>query len=106
MQYYFSEQHNFGIFLLVTVFLGGGAAWLAGRAIAQTWRPWWHVVFYMLILGLAVRFIHFALFDGTLVAPYYYAVDSLVAIVIGTLGFRVTRARQMARQYRFLNQPD
>ncbi len=36
--------------LFVTVLLGGGAAWLAGRAIAQTWRPMWHVVAYMALL--------------------------------------------------------
>jgi hypothetical protein len=99
------EENSLGVFLLVTVFLGGGAAWLAGRAIALTWRKWWHVGFYMLILGLAVRFFHFALFDGTLVSPYYYAVDTIFAILVGTLGFRVTRARQMARQYGVLLRP-
>ena len=46
------EEDYIGLFLLVTVIMGGGAAWLAGRAIAATWRPWWHVAFYMLILGL------------------------------------------------------
>ena len=35
------EGDRLASFLLVTVLLGGGAAWLAGRAIAQTWRPWW-----------------------------------------------------------------
>ena len=30
------EEDSFGVFLLVTVFLGGGAAWLTGRAIAAT----------------------------------------------------------------------
>src|SRR5512140_3493828 len=99
------EEDSFGVFLLVTVFLGGGAAWLAGRAIALTWRKWWHVVGYMLILGLAIRFFHFTLFDGTLVAPYYYAVDTTFAILVGTLGFRMTRARQMARQYGVLIGP-
>jgi hypothetical protein len=101
-----TEHQNFGIFLLVTVLLGGGAAWLAGRAIAQTWRPWWHIAFYMLILGIAVRFIHFALFEGALLSPRYYAVDSAVAVLVATLGFRLTRARQMARQYGFLGRPD
>ena len=38
------EEGSFGVFLLVTVILGGGAAFLAGRAIAETWRPWWQVV--------------------------------------------------------------
>ena len=58
------EEDYLSLFLLVTVVMGGGAAWLAGRAIAATWRPWWHVAFYMLILGGAVRFIHFALFEA------------------------------------------
>ena len=39
----------------------------------QTWRPWWQVVAYALILGAAARFIHFALFDGTLLSLHYYA---------------------------------
>jgi hypothetical protein len=43
------EEDSFGIFLLVSVVLGGGAAMLAGRAIAATWRPWWQVVVYALI---------------------------------------------------------
>jgi hypothetical protein len=96
---------NAGAFLLVTVALGGGAAWQAGRAIAQTWRPWWQAVLYMFILGAAVRFIHFALFDGILLSPGAYALDTAVAIGCAALGFRTTRARQMARQYGFLGAP-
>jgi hypothetical protein len=99
MQFILSEEYNFGIFLLVTIALGGGAAWLAGRAIAHTWRPWWHVLPYMLILGAAVRFIHFSLFSGTLLSPYYYAVDTVVLMFCALLGFRLTRTRQMVTQY-------
>jgi hypothetical protein len=99
------EEDSVGVFLLVSVLLGGGAAWLAGRAIAQTWRPWWSVIPYMLILGLAVRFFHFALFDGTLLSPYYYAIDTAIALVFAGLGFRFTRATQMRRQYGFLDTP-
>ena len=55
--------------LLVTGVLGGGAAFLAGRAIAQTWRPFWNVVVYMAMLGAAVRFVHFALFEGRCCRP-------------------------------------
>ena len=87
---------NTGAFVLVTVFLGGGAAWLAGRALAQTWRPWWQGIVYMLVLGVAVRFIHFALFDGTLLSLSGYAADTTVAIVFAGLGFRIARAQQMA----------
>jgi hypothetical protein len=95
----FLAEDSFGIFVLITVILGGGAAALAGRAIAATWRPWWQVAFYMLILGAAVRFIHFALFDATLLSPHYYAVDAAICMVCGFLGFRAARAAQMADQY-------
>ena len=63
--------------LLVTGVIGGGAAWLAGRAIATTWRPFWHVVAYTLLLGCAVRFVHFALFEGTLLSAASYAADTV-----------------------------
>jgi hypothetical protein len=96
------EEDYFVSFLLVTVFLGGGAAWLSGRAIAQTWRPWWSIIGYMLILGLAERFIHFALFSGTLLSPHFYVVDTGFALLFASLGFRLTRRQQMARQYGFL----
>ena len=96
------EEDSLGIFLLVSVFLGGGGAYLSGRAIAATWRPWWHVVLYMLILAGAVRFIHFALFGGTLLSAHYYAVDLICCLLFGFLGFRITRARQMTTQYRWI----
>jgi predicted permease len=100
------EEGSFGVFLLCTVILGGGAGWLTGRAIAGTWRPIWQVIIYALILGLAVRFIHFSLFGGTLLSPHYYLVDSLVCMVLGLLGFRVARVAQMVRQYRWINETD
>lgn len=102
----FYEEDSFGVFVLVTIVLGGGAAWLAGRAVAMTWRPWWQVVFYMLILGAAVRFIHFSLFGGTLLSPHYYAVDSAVCLIAGFFGFRAARAVQMVSQYRWINAPN
>jgi len=84
-----AEEDNFGVFFLVTVFLGGGAAWLTGRAAAETWRPLWQVLAYAMILAFAVRFIHFSLFDGTLLSLHFYLVDAAVCLVIGVLGFRV-----------------
>ena len=102
----FYEPASFGSFVLVTVILGGGAATLAGRAIAATWRPWWQVVVYMLILGAAVRFIHFALFDGTLLSVHYYIMDSAICIAAGFIGFRAARTAQMVTQYRWIYGPD
>jgi hypothetical protein len=96
------EEDSLGIFILVSVLMGGGAAYLTGRAIARTWRPLWHVALYMLVLGGAVRFMHFALFGGTLMAPHYYLVDTAICLAFGWLGFRATRAGQMATQYGWL----
>ncbi|HLN09546.1 MAG TPA: hypothetical protein VK281_11405 [Xanthobacteraceae bacterium] len=97
------EDGHAGAFVLVTLVMGGGAL-LSGRAIAATWRPWWQIVAYMLILGAVARFFHFALFAGTLLSPYYYAVDTVICVAFGVLGFRLTRASQMVVQYRWLNE--
>lgn len=96
------EEDSFGIFILVSVVMGGAAAWLSGRAVASTWRPWWHVLAYMLILGFAVRFMHFALFEWTLLSAHYYVVDTAICLIFGFLGFRATRAGQMGTQYAWL----
>jgi hypothetical protein len=99
-----SEEGSFGVFLLVSVLLGGGAAWLAGRAIAATWRPWWHVALYMLALSVAVRFLHFALFDAKFLSLHYYLVDFAVCLCFGYLGFRLTRVDQMVTRYSWINE--
>lgn len=88
--------------VLVTGVIGGGAAFLAGRAIAQTWRPFWNVLVYMAMLGAAVRFVHFALFDATLISPASYVADTLYLVILGALAWRMTRAAQMATQYHWL----
>jgi len=98
------EENSFGVFLLVTVVLGGGAAWLAGRAIAATWRPWWHVAVYMLILAVAVRFLHYALFEGKFLTLHYYLVDYAVCLGAGLLGFRLMRVAQMVDRYGWINE--
>ena len=93
-----------GIFILVTVILGGGAAFLTGRAIASTWRPWWQVGLYMLVLAGAVRLMHYALFGATLLSLPDYLMDLAVCLVFGFWCFRATRARQMAEQYGWIYQ--
>jgi hypothetical protein len=50
-----------------------------------------------------VRFIHFALFEGTLLSPQFYAVDTIVCLILGFLGFRATRVAQMTTQYSWIN---
>ena len=90
------------IFLLLTVGIGGAAAYASGKAIAQTWRPFRQVPLYCLLLAAGVRFCHFALFEEPLLSPVSYAVDFLVALLCAAFGFRLVRARQMATQYRWL----
>jgi len=106
MQGLIYEEGSLGVFVLVTVILGGGAAALAGRAIAITWRPWWQVITYGLVLGAVVRFIHYALFGGTLLSAQYYLVDAAVCLAFGLAGFRAARAAQMVRQYNWIHEPD
>jgi hypothetical protein len=98
-------EESFGVFLLVTIALGGGAAWLTGRAAARTWRPLWHVVLYCLLLGWAVRFIHYSLFEGTLLSLQFYAVDAVICVLFGLGGFRRARVAQMVRQYGWIHEP-
>ncbi|MGO4573885.1 DUF6867 family protein [Microvirga sp. 2TAF3] len=102
MQGILYEEPSIWLFLFVTVIMGGAAAWMTGRAMAITWRPYWQLLVYLLILAAAVRFIHFALFGGTLRSIHYYAVDAIVVLIIGSLGFQYNRARQMTSQYRWL----
>jgi hypothetical protein len=89
-------------FLLVTVVLGGLAAFMAGRAVALTWKPILQIVTYSVLLAAAARFLHFALFHGTLLSPYYFLVDLVVLLSLAWLGFQLTRAGQMAGQYGWL----
>ena len=95
-------ENSFGVFLLLTLFLGGGAGWLSGRAIALTWRPVWQIVVYMVLLSGAVRFLAYGLFDETLVSLHYYLVTLIILLAISGLGYRVTRVGQMVTQYRWL----
>ena len=110
---------NFGTFLFVTIILGGGAAYLTGRAVALTWRQLPQLIVFVVLLSIAVRFIHFALFagsffkvdvqpDGTVAwgqlftALHYWVADIIVLLILAGLGFRFTRAQQMTRQYSWI----
>jgi small-conductance mechanosensitive channel len=96
------EEASVWHFLFVTCLLGGGAAWMTGRACAQTWRPMSSLIVFLLLLGIAVRFIHHALFEGTMFSAQYYIVDTIVLLVIGVVGYQYTRTKQMVTQYNWL----
>lgn len=90
--------------LILTVLLGGTAAWVTGKAIAETWKPYWQLVWYMLLLAAAVRFMHYALFQSPLRDAFQYAADALYLVAIAALGHRQARSRQMREQYGWLGQ--
>jgi hypothetical protein len=88
--------------LFVTGILGGMAAWATGKALADTWRPFKQLVGYMLLLGGAVRFTHFALFQGELFSLPSYLADMLYLLAMGSIAYRLTRTCRMVTQYRWL----
>ncbi|MBO0764012.1 MAG: hypothetical protein J2P50_05425 [Hyphomicrobiaceae bacterium] len=90
------------VFVVVTCLLGGAGAFVSGRAMAQTWRPYWQVPLYMLGIAAGVRFIHHALFDEVLLSLENFAVDFVVVVVAASAGYRLVRADQIARQYGWL----
>ena len=92
------------VFLALTVIIGGGAAFLAGRGLAKGWKPHWRVFFYMALLAGAVRFFHYALFEGRLLSLYYYLVTYAVLVAAASLGYRMMRTEQMVTQYPWLYQ--
>jgi hypothetical protein len=95
-------EHNVWNFLIMTVVIAGGAAFLAGRALAQKWRPLWMPVAYMVPMAMALRFLHYALFNGSLFTLHYFLVDFIVLVLAALFGYRLMRTHQMTRQYPWL----
>lgn len=97
-------------FVLVTLVIGGALAYAVGRATARGWEGWSGHILYILLLAVAIRFLHFSLFDGSFFLPpetfgtaMYYALVDLVVLLLASLAGRVrTRSGQMRRQYGFL----
>ena len=96
------EHESFLQVLFVTGILGGLAAWATGKALAETWRPYRQLAGYMILLGAAVRFTHFSLFQGELLSVPSYAADMLYLLAVGSVAYRLTRAHRMVSQYRWL----
>ena len=90
------------VFIGLTGVLMGFIAFMTGRALAQTWRPARQVVIYCLLLGLAVRFLTFALFGGQLLSVTGYLAHSAWIVGVGLFAFGLFRADRMVRQYPWL----
>lgn len=95
-------ETSFGAFLVLTVLLGGGGAWMTGRAIARGWKPIGILFFYMALLTCGIRFLQFALFHGTLLSVHYWIVTYIIYLIASLAGWRYTRTLQMTTQYSWL----
>lgn len=91
-----------GVYGGFTVVIGGGAAWLSGRALALGWRPVWTVVPAALGLALADRFFVWALFAGEFYPVAGTLVEFATLLGLGLLAHRYTRAGRMVQQYPWL----
>jgi hypothetical protein len=96
---WFLIEGNSWVFLILTVIMGGGAAFMAGRSLAIGWKPIRMLIIYMMVFGAGLRFIHFALYQETLTSLLYYITQTLVIIGFALLGYRMTRTQQMTQQY-------
>ncbi len=97
---------TYGVFFVLTVIVMGFAAYMTGQALANTWKPVWQPVGYCLLLGLADRFLTFALFDGELLSLNGYLIDTGVLIAFSLFAFRFNRTRMMVTQYPWLYERD
>ncbi len=92
------ETHIGGT-IVVTVIMMGFAAWATGRAIAATWRPYWQVIVYPLLLGFVDRGLNRAFAEGEMWSITGYLLDAAFLVLVAMLAHRLTRARRMTAQY-------
>ena len=89
-------------FALITVVMGGWTAWRTGKSAAEGWKNYPVLIVYTLLLGVAIRFIHHALFNGTMLTLQYYIVDTIVLLLFAFAGYRYYRTKQMTNNYYWL----
>jgi len=87
------------VFIGITLVIMGFATYMAGQALAAMWRPAWQIVPYVILLGMADRFLAWALFQAPLFAFVPYLFDTLVLAIICLTAYRLTRVRRMVSQY-------
>lgn len=91
-----------GVVLLFNFVLFGPAAFAAGNGMAINWRPLRQLVLYSALLSMGLRFFDYALAGGELWSLGGFLLGWVVQFAIAAFAYRVTRARQMVRQYPWL----
>lgn len=93
---------SFGVYLGLTCVVVGFASYMTGQALAQTWKPAWHLIIYVVLLGFADRFLTFSLYDGELLLLSGWIIDTLTLAAIGYFSFYTNRAKATVKQYPWL----
>jgi hypothetical protein len=88
--------------ILFTIGFMGGAAMLAGKALAANWKPAWQIAAYGVLLGAADRFLIYGLFGGELLSLTGFLFDTLLIEACGLCAWRITQASRMVAQYPWL----
>jgi hypothetical protein len=91
-----------GPFFAMTVVVFGGAAFLTGRALAQSWRPPWQILPAAALLATGDRFLLYALFDAELAGLLGFLIAAAFLAAIAAVGYYFIRARKMVQQYPWL----
>lgn len=87
---------------LLVLLVGFWTAWRTGKAVAEGWQGYATVVVYTLALACVMRFLHYALFAGPFISPFYYVIDFALLLVFSSLSFRRRRTTQMVDNYYWL----
>jgi hypothetical protein len=96
------SRNGFLQFLILTVIMGGGAAFMAGRSLANGWRSIGRLLLFMVPFTVGVRFLHFALFQGQLTSLSHFIIHGIIVSAFALLGYRLRRTQQMTTQYPWL----
>ena len=96
------DDFSWPVFLGLTVVIIGGAGFLTGQALARGWRSMWQVLPYAGLLGLADRFLSYALFDLPLLSLGGYLAGTAVILVLSLTAYRTTQVAKMVSQYPWL----
>ena len=91
-----------GIVLLFNFVLAGPASFATGHGMAITWRSWRQLVLYTALISMGLRFFDYALAGGELWSIGGFLLAWVVQFAIAGLAYRLTRARQIVRQYPWL----
>jgi hypothetical protein len=91
------------VFVGVTLVLGGLASLASGRAVARAWRPLPLLLLYGLFLAMALRFLHWSLFQEPLTAPLAALVAYGWSLAAQGLSWLAAHRALMRRQYPWLS---